>query len=136
MYSYPIRSKRGAFTKMTKKHGFSVYEKAHVQIEHSFKIIICRNNNQASEGREIYMRKLTLMLTTVFAGFVAVMTIAADHAALADDGRQSVSMLLISPPYFLILIVGAGVIGSIAFLFIVGAEVIRRRRRKYSCIQH
>jgi hypothetical protein len=107
-----------------------------VQIEHSFKIVICKNNAQASEEREMNVRKLTSMLTTAIAGFVAIMTIAGDHAAFADDGTRRVSMLLMNLPYFLILMVGAGVIGSITFLFIVGAEVMRRRRRKYSCIQH
>lgn len=107
-----------------------------VQIEHSFKIVICKNNAQASEEREMNVRKLTSMLTTAIAGLVAIMTIAGDHAAFADNGTQTVSMLLMNLPYFLILMVGAGVIGSITFLFIVGAEVLRRRRRKYSCIQH
>jgi hypothetical protein len=76
------------------------------------------------------------MFTIAVAGFVATMTIAGNFAAFADDGTQGVSMLLMNLPYFLILMVGAGVIGSIVFLFIVGAEVLRRRRRKYSCIQH
>ena len=76
------------------------------------------------------------MLTTASAGFVAIMMKAGDFAAFADEGTQKVSMLLVNMPYFLILMVGAGVIGSIAFLFIVGAEVLRRRKRKYSCIQH
>lgn len=82
------------------------------------------------------VRKLASMLTTVTAGFVAMMTIAGDLAVFADDGTQRVSMLLLNLPYFLILMIGAGIIGSIAFLFIVGTEVLRRRRRKYSCIQH
>lgn len=81
-------------------------------------------------------RKLTSLLTTAIAGFLAIMTIAGNSAAFADDGTQKVSMLLLNLPYFLILMIGAGAIGSIVFLFIVGAEVLRRRRRKYSCIQH
>jgi len=82
------------------------------------------------------VRKLTSMLTTAIAGFVAIMTIAGDYAAFADDETRRVSMLFMNLPYFLILMVGAGVIGSITFLFIIAAEVMRRRRRKYSCIQH
>ncbi len=67
---------------------------------------------------------------------MAIMTVARDYVALADDGTQSVSMFLISLPYFLILVVGAGAIGSVAFLFIIVAEVMRRRRKKYSRIQY
>jgi len=114
----------------------SAFTRQRVQKEHSFKIVICKNDSQASEEEEMNVRKLTLILTTAIAGFVAIMTTAGDHAAFANDGTQRVSMLLMNLPYFLILMVGAGVIGSVTFLFIVGAEVMRRRRRKYSCIQH
>jgi integral membrane sensor domain MASE1 len=82
------------------------------------------------------MRKLTSILMTTIAGFVAILTIAGNSPAFADDGTQRVSMLLLNLPYFLILMIGAGAIGSIVFLFIVGAEALRRRKRKYSCIQH
>ena len=118
------------------KYGFSVHETARIQIEHSFKIVICKNSTKAFEEREMNVNKLASMLTTAITGFVVIMSIAGNSAAFADNGTQSVSMLLLNLPYFLILMVGAGVIGSIVFLFIVGAEVLRRRRRKYSCIQH
>ena len=74
------------------------------------------------------------MLTTVIAGVVAVMTTMGDYAALADDRMQSVSILNL--PYFLIFVLGVGVIGSATFLFVIVAEVMRRRRKKNSCIQH
>jgi TRAP-type C4-dicarboxylate transport system permease small subunit len=106
-----------------------------VQIEHCFKIIICKNRKTSVE-RETNVRKSTSIQMSGVAGFMAIMTVAGDYVAWADDGTQSVTMLLISLPCFLILVVGAGVIGSVAFLFIIVAEVMRRRRRKYSPIQH
>ena len=80
------------------------------------------------------VRKSISMLMTVIAGVLAVMTTMGDYAALADDRMQSVSILNL--PYFLIFVIGVGVIGSATFLFVIFAEVMRRRRKKYSCIQH
>ena len=74
------------------------------------------------------------MLTTVIVGVLAIMTTAGNYAGLADDGTQSVSMLNL--PNFFVFVLGVGVIGSITFLFVIVAEAMRRRRRKYSCIQH
>ena len=93
-------------------------------------------NGQTYGEREINVRRSTSILVSVIAGFMAIMAVGGDYVVLADDGTQNVTMLLTSLTYFLILVVGAGVIGSVAFLFIIVAEVMRRKRRKYSCIQH
>ncbi len=83
-----------------------------------------------------YLRKSTSILTCAIAGVIAIMTVARDYVALADGATQSVARLLISLPYFWILVVGADAIGSVTFLFTIVAEVMTRRKRKYSFIQH
>jgi large-conductance mechanosensitive channel len=57
--------------------------------------------------------------------------------ALALDETESVPMMIINYSLILIALVGAAIIGSIAFIIIGAAELTRRRKqRKYSCIQH
>ena len=105
--------------------------------KYAFKIVICMNRIHAFEEKEMTTRKLVWALTTMVVGFVSFMTFAGKFPTFAEDGTKSVSMLQLNLPLFLILMVGAGVVGSLAFMIVVGTDIVRRRRqRKYSCIQH
>ena len=83
------------------------------------------------------VRKLLSLSTTVIAAFTALLNTCRPFVALALDETESVPMMMIDYSLILIAFVGAAIIGSIAFIIIGGAELVRRRKqRKYSCIQH
>jgi uncharacterized Tic20 family protein len=76
------------------------------------------------------------MLTTAIVSLVALLHTGRTFEVLALDEIERIPMMI---DYQLILIAfsAAGMIGSMAFMIIAGADSLRRRRRrKYSCIQH
>lgn len=82
------------------------------------------------------VKKLISTLTTTIAVSVALLHTCKTFEVLAADEIERVPMM-INYQLILIALFGAGIIGSITFIMIAGADLVRRRRRrKYSCIQH
>jgi hypothetical protein len=83
------------------------------------------------------VRKPLSLLTIAIAALTAVLNTCKPFMALALEQTENVPMMMINYSLILIALVGAAIIGSIAFIIIGAAELVRRRKqRKYSCIQH
>jgi large-conductance mechanosensitive channel len=83
------------------------------------------------------IRKLLSLLTTVIAALTALLNTCKPFMALALDETESAPMMMINYSLILLALVGVAIIGSIAFIVIGAAELVRRRKqKKYSCIQH
>jgi uncharacterized membrane protein len=98
--------------------------------EHTFKIVTSANSIEASEQRKMDNKRINRTFATVIAELVALVTIKGNTPAFAEEGIRSIQMLQLNLPLFLILMIGAGLIGSITFMVVVGAELVRRRRQK------
>ena len=96
-----------------------------------------KNGTQAFEERRMNVRKLLLLLAIVIAALTALLNTCKPFMALALEQTERVPMMMINYSFILIALVGAAIVGSIAFIIIGAAELVRRRKqRKYSCIQH
>jgi hypothetical protein len=83
------------------------------------------------------VRKLLSFLTIAIAALTTLLNTCKSFMALALEQTERVPMMMINYSLILIALVGAAIIGSIAFIIIGSAELVRRRKqRKYSCIQH
>lgn len=80
-------------------------------------------------------KKALCTFITFVASLVTIMNLA-DFTALAQLETDRVVMSSIDLPMVLAMIVAAGVIGGVAFMLMAAAELVRPRRRKFSCIQH
>lgn len=72
---------------------------------------------------------------TLIASSVTITNLA-NFTALAQQETDRISMSSIDLPIVLAMIFAAGVIGGVVFIVMAAAELARRRRRKFSCIQH
>lgn len=82
------------------------------------------------------VKKVISLLTATISSLVALLQTCKTFQVLASDGIERVPMMMINYPLILIGLFGAGIIGSITFIMIAAADLLRRRRKKYSCIQH
>jgi ABC-type transport system involved in cytochrome c biogenesis permease subunit len=94
------------------------------------------SSTQGLEERKMNAKKRLLLLTTVVAAFTGLLDTCRPFVALCLDESERVPMMMTSYSLILIALVGAAIIGSAVFLIICAAELVRRRQRKYSCIQH
>jgi len=80
--------------------------------------------------------KKTLCTFLTFIVSIVIIANLADFTAFALQETGRVSMSSIDLPIVLTMVIVAGAIGGFVFILIAAAELARRRRRKFSCIQH